>query len=816
MPDAMTLVPPRRAALVIGPPAENGARVIKDQQNGSYYRLGEQEAFLLSMLDGQHTREAVCSAYAARFGESLSADDLGAFVDQARECGLVGSPETPPQEAPAPAPPPSPQPASAPAAAAPHPRQSVLHWRMRLFDPDRFLTWLNPRLDYVFTRGFVLLSLAGILAAALVAWSNRADLLDAFADALNWKTLALMWITLLAVTFCHEFAHGLTCKHYGGEVHEVGFLLLFLMPSLYCNVSDAWLFPEKRKRLLVTLAGGYCDLIVWAIAVFCWRLWAIGTFAHHLAWVLITLVGARILLNLNPLIRLDGYYILSDLVDVPNMRERSTHYLMSRLRWLLWGAAQPAPQGKGRFLLLYGLASWIFGLGFLTAMVTALMQFAADRWGLGGAAAVFLLAGVLLRGMLQGLCDGEVAQMVGGRPWRRAAWGVAAVSAVAFLAVGRLEDRAGGNFQLRPVVRAEVRSPLTAFVHEVFVEEGTSVRPGMLLARLSIPNLDTQLAQARAEVREAQARLRLLLAGTKPEELQAQRDRVGRAKLLRELAQRNLQRATRAYNEELRQLERQTDQVRAEADCALDSWDRARRLHAIGALAEESYREAIRRGLTAEAHLGQVQAQQRSRRALGCREAELELARRDQELGEARSELAVLEASARPEEVEAEKARLARAREQVRYLEDMAGRLEIHSPLAGIVTTPRLTDRVGQYIHEGEIVCLVEKPGALEAEVELSDQDAAGVKPGQPVSFRPRDLPRQTMHGQVERVAPRTVRSEAPARDAHVTVYCSLEDTEATLRPGAIGYARIIRGRTSAHQLLTDWILRQLRAEFWW
>src|SRR5439155_627039 len=86
------------------------------------------------------------------------------------------------------------------------------------------------------------------------------------AYALRWEVAALAWLTLLGVAMVHEFAHGLTCKHHGGEVHEIGFLLLFLMPCFYCNVSDAWLIREKSKRLGVTLAGAYCDQWLWAHA----------------------------------------------------------------------------------------------------------------------------------------------------------------------------------------------------------------------------------------------------------------------------------------------------------------------------------------------------------------------------------------------------------------------------------------------------------------------------------------------------------------------------------------------------------------------
>src|SRR5262249_25708288 len=148
--------------------------------------------------------------------------------------------------------------------------------------------------------------------AAVLAWAYRHELASPFAHALRWETAILAWLALAAVTTLHEFAHGLTCKHHGGEVHEVGFLFLFLMPCFYCNVSDAWLFREKSKRLWVTLAGGYCDLVLWALAVFAWRLTLPGGWPHYLAWVVLVVCGARVFFNFNPFLKLDGYYLLSD------------------------------------------------------------------------------------------------------------------------------------------------------------------------------------------------------------------------------------------------------------------------------------------------------------------------------------------------------------------------------------------------------------------------------------------------------------------------------------------------------------------------
>jgi multidrug resistance efflux pump len=384
---------------------------------------------------------------------------------------------------------------------------------------------------------------------------------------------------------------------------------------------------------------------------------------------------------------------------------------------------------------------------------------------------------------------------------------------------------------VRPAVRAELRAPVAGFVQAVAFDEGERVAPGVPVACLEIPDLASRLAQKRAEVREVQARLRLLEAGPRYEEVEEQRRRVGRLQGWRDLAQKDLAQARQALHEELARLDKQAAQYQVELDGARDVYDRSKHLRGRGALAEETYREAERRFQVAQTQLAQAQFQKRHRQALGTREAiagldaEAELARRDKDLADAQGTLTLLQAGTRPEEIEAERARLARLQEEARYLETLQGKVHVVSPVPGLITTPRLKEKVGQYVREGEPICLVEEPAELEAEVTLAEQDVARVRPGQAVELKARALPFETFQAQVERIAPRSVRPEAqagtPAAGAgevpgSVTVYCRLAEPQAELRPGMTGYARIYSGRRSVGTILLDRALRLLRTEFWW
>jgi hypothetical protein len=459
-------LPSVRPDLVIRPLGDRGAYVVKDPRTGAYYHVGEEEHFLLTQLRDGRGAAAVCAAFAERFGEPLTAEELDDFLETARGQGLLvpeGAAAPPPEGRLAP---------------PPWLRGSLLFWRVRLFDPDRLFGRLAPALGFFWSRGFVAVSAGCIAAAAALVWLNRREVADQFLDSLHWRTGLLVGLTVAAVIALHESAHGLTCKHYGGEVREVGFLMLLLMPCFYCNVSDAWLFRQKSRRLWVTLAGGYFELFVWALAVFTWRLTRPGPLVHEVAFVVLTSCGVRTLFNFNPLVKLDGYYLLSDWAEIPNLQQRSAGYVAAHARRLLWGGEPPDPEPHGRFLVGYGLASLAYSLALLLAMLVGLFKLAGTRWGWLAAPAVLALAGWSAWGLFRGFTAGEVAKMLRFR--RRRALGCAALVGLAVTGLGLVPvaDRAGGPFVVRAAARAELRAPVAGFLHEVARDEGEPVHEG--------------------------------------------------------------------------------------------------------------------------------------------------------------------------------------------------------------------------------------------------------------------------------------------------------------------------------------------------
>jgi multidrug efflux pump subunit AcrA (membrane-fusion protein) len=448
---------------------------------------------------------------------------------------------------------------------------------------------------------------------------------------------------------------------------------------------------------------------------------------------------------------------------------------------------------------------------FLGLVLAMLFQFLRARWGWAGVGSVGLVGLVAVRGLFDELSAGEVTNMIRLRRKRTFTWILIVGTVAASLYFIEIEDWAGGTFSVRAITRAELRAPVAGFLREVYFEEGDRVSPGTRVARLEVPDLASRLLQKHAQVREADAKLRLLEAGPRSEEILEQRRRLERAMAWHELGRQDLIRLRQVCEKELDRVDRLIAQCQADVIAARDAARRAKSL-AGSALSAEQLQEAERRHHVCQALLEQAQAEKHVRAAKGTLEAETELARREKERGDVQSALTLLEAGPRVEEVEAERARLARLQEEARYIEQLQDKLAIHSPVPGLVTTPRLKEKTGQYLTEGELICVIEETAGLEIEITLEEQKVARVRQGQVVALRARSLPFETLAAEVGRVAPAAARGDVQST---VTVHCPLENGASNLRPGLTGHARIYTGKRPIGAIIAQRVMGWFRTEFW-
>ena len=237
--------------------------------------------------------------------------------------------------------------------------------RFPLLDPDRFLERTLPWVQPLFSWVGLVLWLVVVGVGAVLAASHWTDLTENIADrVLDPTNLVLLWFVYPAVKSLHELGHAYAIKKWGGEVHEIGIMLLVLSPVPYVDASAAWGFRDKRKRMVVGAAGIAVELFLGALALFIWLAVEPGT-VRSIAYNVMLISGVSTLLfNGNPLLRFDGYYVLADAIEIPNLGSRSNQYLGYLFQRYVFGVADaesPAHSNGERFwMVLYGIASFVY------------------------------------------------------------------------------------------------------------------------------------------------------------------------------------------------------------------------------------------------------------------------------------------------------------------------------------------------------------------------------------------------------------------------------------------------------------------------
>jgi putative peptide zinc metalloprotease protein len=263
----------------------------------------------------------------------------------------------------------------------------IMFARFPLFDPDDLLNRLLPYARAFFSR-IGLFAWFGIILWALKLAVDNIDLLvDQSQGVLAPGNLFLLYIGLVFIKGIHEFGHAFAIKKYGGEVHTVGILLMIFTPIPYIDATASWAFRSRHHRILVASSGMMVELLVAAIATFIWASTGPGVL-NALCYNLMFIASVSTLLfNGNPLLRYDGYYILSDLLDIPNLFERSKKQLRYLTEGKLLGRPNvPKPsdkRGESITLGVYGVLSGIYRL-FVFSMI---ILFVSQR---------FLLAGIIM------------------------------------------------------------------------------------------------------------------------------------------------------------------------------------------------------------------------------------------------------------------------------------------------------------------------------------------------------------------------------------------------------------------------------------
>lgn len=489
--------------------------VVKDPLTLKYFRFEEEEYRLLKMFDGQRSPDVIKQQFDYEFApqkiemrelfqlagmlhrSSLLISDT---ADQGRE--LLKRFQT---------------------QCKAETRQSltnIMSVRFRGLDPDRFLDAVTPLTGWLFSwTAFAIVMLIWLSAATLIFaqfehFLARLPSMDEFFASSNWLWLAVV----LAVTkVLHEIGHGVACKRFGGHCHEMGAMLLVFTPCLYMNVSDSWMLESKWKRAGIAAAGMYVELLLASLAVFIWWFSLPGLVNQIALNVIFVCSVSAVIFNANPLLRYDGYYILSDLLEIPNLRAKSTRVLQNFFARLCLGlqpTADPFLPRRHRWLFaLYSVAAALYRW-VITFSIFWFVYNIFEPWGfkiIGQAIAMMAIYGLIGMPLIQAWRFFSTPGRMTSVKQTRLALSVATIAVIlAGIALIPLPHHVYCHFRLVPADAVNIYAKVPGMLVEIYALPNQPVVAGQTIAVLDSDDLGRQIVQMETKVSAASANVQLV------------------------------------------------------------------------------------------------------------------------------------------------------------------------------------------------------------------------------------------------------------------------------------------------------------------
>jgi putative peptide zinc metalloprotease protein len=818
--------------------------VVKDQAKGTYFRLREAEWFVTEQFDGETSLETVQKRAEEKFGVTLPEETLRVFVLNLSKNGFF---ETEKKNS-----------RSNSSREKQRIRGNLLYLRFQAFDPDRLFTRLAEKVWFFNTPHFVIFSAALILAAMAITFTHWSEIIRDVDRLYQVSAIPLIMLTVFVVITAHEFAHGLTCKQFGGEVHELGFLLIYFQPAFYCNVSDAWLFPEKSRRLWVGFAGPFFELFLWAIATFLWLFTDAETLINFISLIVMASSGLKTLLNFNPLIKLDGYYLLSDYLETPNLRRRAFRYIGNRIKKITGMVVEeielPTPRER-RIYFIYGLIATVTSFSF---MALAIVQ-----------------AGKTLIANNQPILLALLLGFIGLRLRRRLKrlFGKSADP----------DDEEG--FASSNANASAANSDVASEADQITEKLGTGEPPENKALEKHTPEpAENTALEKRPPAELVEKQEKLVRPSSRGADRPAKKRRRSWKPLIRLVVILAVISAILYYGKMEHRIGGQfyvlpvrSMDVRSDIEgiievVAVNEGDQVREGDLIARLSDQDLRPEVAK---TEAHIQQLQAKLKMQEA-GPTAVEIEVAKaavvtaegshqfaqrhaiRNQQLfdeqlisrkeldttqeqaalaanqlAEANSKLNVVLQGVRTEEIAATKSEIEGLETQLSYLKNQLQRLNIYSTTSGIIATParQLKELRRQLVKKGDLVSKIYDPKAMTAEIMISEKEITDVKVGQKVSLKALTYPDKTFEGTVTAIgvaaqgggeSSSSATSSGVASLTHsasanksILVTTQLDNSSLLLKPEMTGHAKIYCGERGLIDLLKWRLSRVIKVEFW-
>lgn len=484
----------------------NGAQcyLIEDEFNSRFFRIGLAEYYLISQLDGSTTLAQAVSQTAQMGDQAISEQDainIGkwlidsglATTDASRTSGRLleafGKSDHQKKMA----------------------KLNPVSPKFSLFNPDRLLSRLCPVIGWIFSFPMFIVWCAVVGTAIYQVASNWGGIAGSqslvFARD-NWIWLGLSWLLLKLI---HEMAHGLACKRFGGVVRQCGLVLIVMIPLPFVDVTSSWRFPSKWLRIFVASAGMYVEIFLASVAAIVWSYSDVGLVRQYAFNFMLAGSVTTLLFNANPLMRFDGYYVLSDWLEMPNLGTHGQQWMkwVGKKYYLGLDEKKPGwPEGRGWIVACYAVLALIWRI-----IICVGLTLAAESL-LFGAGIVLALTAVLfwvVWPIVKLLKMVFISEQTKQRPSRIRFCLMTAALAMVFWTVhtqvpwyARVKAPAIVDYQ----ESFEVRTPVGGFLAEIFVSPGQAVEQGQLLARLENVQVDADVKKLLIELESNDLRMR--------------------------------------------------------------------------------------------------------------------------------------------------------------------------------------------------------------------------------------------------------------------------------------------------------------------
>jgi putative peptide zinc metalloprotease protein len=478
----------------------------------NYFRFPPEQWQLLQLFDGARSYEEIAEEFAAQTGQQVPTEDIRLFANQLEEAKFWYKS---PQEK---------NIALSEKVSAQRGRRAgqkskinFAHIYFSAWDPDIYLGRLDAAIGrYIYNPWTMLAAFLLLIFEFTVfisKWSFMGPDIALYYNFLNkgFGDMVQFWLLVLVLGFIHESSHGLTCKHYGGQVHSMGMMFLYLAPAFYVDVTEIWITASKVQRIYTIFAGIFSEMVICGLAMIVWVNTQTGQWIHDFAYQIILLSGvAVVVINLNPLIKLDGYYCMTELMGLPDLKERSTAFMTG------WFQSQilrlpvdtiVVPRRRVPLFIVYAVLSGTYSYLLLFFIVrlsyNVFSHWLADLAVIPAAYLAFVLFRSRLRSLRKVAIQFWELKIRSGRFIRPIPLlGIALVAAILFLPIWR--DRESAWYVIEPAHTETLHAAVSGRLEQVLVQQGEAVHAGQPLLRMSSLMASQMHSSAAAQTGNAQ------------------------------------------------------------------------------------------------------------------------------------------------------------------------------------------------------------------------------------------------------------------------------------------------------------------------